>query len=58
MLHSAVIMAPRRSVFAVLDMGSTKVVCLAVKVNDEGVPEVIGVGYKPSEGINGGAIVN
>ena len=57
-MHSAVITEPRRSVFAVLDMGSTKIVCLVVRVNNEGVPEILGVGHKTSEGINGGAIAN
>ncbi|WP_396124733.1 cell division protein FtsA [Anaplasma capra] len=49
---------PRKGVFAVLDMGSTKMVCLAVKVHNDGEPEVIGVGYKAADGIHGGAITN
>ncbi|MDB1135301.1 cell division protein FtsA [Candidatus Anaplasma sp. TIGMIC] len=58
MLHSAVITEPKRGVFAVLDMGSTKIACLAVRINSEGFPEVIGVGYRASNGISGGAITN
>ncbi|WP_238523298.1 cell division protein FtsA [Anaplasma centrale] len=49
---------PRKGVFAVLDMGSTKMVCLAVKVRGDGGPEVVGVGYKAADGVNGGAIAN
>ncbi|QXK91616.1 cell division protein FtsA [Neoehrlichia mikurensis] len=57
MLHSAVMTEPRRNVFAILDMGSTKMVCFAVKMNN-GVPEIIGIGHKAADGINGGAITN
>ncbi|KAF2282099.1 hypothetical protein GH714_042923 [Hevea brasiliensis] len=49
---------PRKNVFAVLDMGSTKMVCLAVKVRSDGVPEIMGVGYKAADGVNGGAIAS
>lgn len=58
MLHSAVVTEPRGGVFAVLDMGSTKMVCLAVRINGDGAPEIVGIGYKASDGINGGAITN
>ncbi|MFV9877722.1 MAG: cell division protein FtsA [Anaplasma ovis] len=58
MLHSAVMTEPRKNVFAVLDMGSTKMVCLAVKVRSDGVPEIMGVGYKAADGVNGGAIAS
>ena len=57
MLHSAAITGPRSDVFAVVDLGSTKIVCLIVKVCNNN-PEIIGVGYKASKGIDGGAVTN
>ncbi|MGN7678444.1 MAG: cell division protein FtsA [Anaplasma sp.] len=58
MLHSAVMTEPKKGVFAILDMGSTKMVCLVVKIHSNGAPEVMGVGYKAADGVNGGAITN
>ncbi|MEH0831088.1 cell division protein FtsA [Anaplasma bovis] len=56
--NSAVITDPRGSTFAVLDVGSTKIVCLCVRVGRCGTPEITGVGYRVSEGISGGSIIN
>nr|WP_230957606.1 cell division protein FtsA [Ehrlichia ruminantium] len=58
MLHSSVITDIRKTVFAVVDLGSTKVICLIVKVSGGNPPEIVGVGYKAAEGINGGTITN
>ena len=58
MLHSSVVTDMRKVVFAVVDLGSTKVICLIVKVSGSSAPEVIGVGYKAAEGINGGTITD
>ncbi|AHC39582.1 cell division protein FtsA [Ehrlichia muris] len=58
MLHSAVITDPRRSVFAVVDLGSTKIVCFIVRVSHNNDLEIIGIGYRASEGISGGTITD
>lgn len=55
-MYSAVIVKPKRNVFAVLDIGTTKIVCLIVKVNSNASYKVTGIGYKIAEGINGGSI--
>ncbi|MGN7618809.1 MAG: cell division protein FtsA [Ehrlichia sp.] len=58
MLHSATITGPRGDFFAVVDLGSTKIVCFIVKVCYGSSPEIVGVGYKASEGISGGTITD
>ncbi|CAH58575.1 cell division protein FtsA [Ehrlichia ruminantium] len=58
MSHFSVLTDIRKVVFAVVDLGSTKVVCLIVKVFGGNAPEIIGVGYKAAEGINGGTITD
>ncbi|WDM85455.1 cell division protein FtsA [Ehrlichia sp. JZT12] len=58
MLHSTAITGTKKDVFAVVDLGSTKIVCFIVKVCHNGSPEIIGIGYKASEGINGGTITD
>ncbi len=57
-MYSAVIIKPKRNVFAVIDIGTTKVICLIVKMNSNLSYKVIGTGYKVAEGINGGSITN
>lgn len=57
-MYSAVIVKPKRNVFAVLDIGTTKVICLIVKIGGNFSCKIIGTGYKVAEGINGGSIVN
>lgn len=57
-MYSAVIVKPKRNVFAVLDIGTTKIVCLIVKVNSNSSYKVTGIGYKIAEGISGGSITN
>lgn len=48
--------AIRSKVFAALDIGTTKVVCLIIKAN--GSKKVLGIGYNAAEGISGGVITN
>ena len=48
----------RKSYISVLDIGTSKVCCLVLKMNSDGRPEVIGMGYAPSKGIKNGAIVD
>ncbi|AUO55113.1 cell division protein FtsA [Ehrlichia canis] len=58
MLHSAVITGSGRGIFAIVDLGSTKIVCFIIRVSRNSSPEVIGIGYKAAEGISGGTITN
>ncbi|MFP3032070.1 MAG: cell division protein FtsA, partial [Wolbachia sp.] len=53
-MYSAVIAKPKRNVFAVLDIGTTKIICLIVKINGNFSYKVTGTGYKIAEGVNGG----
>jgi len=57
-MYSAVIVKPKRSVFAVLDIGTTKIICLIVKVSGNFSYKITGTGYKIAEGINGGSITD
>ncbi|KDB19361.1 cell division protein FtsA [Wolbachia endosymbiont of Glossina morsitans morsitans] len=57
-MYSAVIAKPKRNVFAVLDIGTTKIICLIVKINGNFSYKVTGTGYKIAEGVNGGSITN
>lgn len=57
-MYSAVIVKPKRSIFAILDIGTTKIVCLIVKMNSNFSYKIIGIGYKIAEGINAGSITD
>ena len=47
------------SAVAAIDIGSSKIVCLLGQVQDEfGTIEIMGYGYRSSEGVKNGAIVN
>lgn len=48
----------RKSYMSVLDIGTSKVCCLVLKMNADDRPEVIGMGYAPSKGIKNGVIVD
>lgn len=41
-----------------LDIGTSKVVCIVGKKNDDGVLEVISLGSYPSSGLKKGVVVN
>lgn len=47
-----------KSILTLLDVGTSKVCCLIVRFGPDNVPEVIGCGYAPSNGIQAGAIVD
>ena len=50
---------PKGSLFAALDIGSSKTACfIGHIVDDKGTFEIIGVGNKPSSGVKNGAIVD
>lgn len=44
--------------WTVLDIGTSKVCCLIVRIGVDERPEIIGVGYAPANGIKAGAIVD
>ena len=48
----------RSGVFGVLDIGSTKVVCVIARIENDGEPRVLGFGWQRSRGIKGGNIVD
>jgi cell division protein FtsA len=49
---------PRGSIIAVVDVGSTKVVCFIARVEDGNELRIIGVGHQSSLGLKAGAIVD
>lgn len=50
---------PKGSVFAALDIGSSKIACFIARVvDDEGHFEVLGIGHQASSGIKAGTIVD
>ncbi len=55
MLHFS---SKRKSYMTLLDVGTSKVCCLVVRMNADQKPEVVGYGYAPSKGIKNGAIVD
>ncbi len=48
----------RSGSFGILDLGSTKVACIVARVDPDGVPRVLGYGWKQSRGIKGGNVVD
>jgi NAD(P)-dependent dehydrogenase (short-subunit alcohol dehydrogenase family) len=42
----------------VLDIGSTKVVCLIARIESDGSPRVLGFGWQRGRGVKGGSIVD
>ncbi|MBQ4875087.1 MAG: cell division protein FtsA [Rickettsiaceae bacterium H1] len=57
-MHSAIITRPNKKVFAVLDIGTTKIVCIVIKVIRSNSTKIIGIVYKQSSGIYSGTIIN
>jgi cell division protein FtsA len=43
-------------VFAVLDIGSSKIACFIARADEQGLPRVVGIGHQLSEGVRGGTI--
>ncbi|WP_426958797.1 cell division protein FtsA [Muricoccus radiodurans] len=48
----------RTGPFGVLDIGSTKVVCLIARIEGDGTPRVLGFGWQRAQGVKGGNIVD
>lgn len=49
---------PHGDLIAVLDVGSSKVVCFIARIDEVGRPTVIGIGHQVSQGIKGGAVID
>ena len=49
---------PRSGVFAALDVGSSKIVCLVATQRPEGGIRITGVGHRTSQGVKSGSIVD
>ena len=52
-----VLMRPRGSIVAAVDIGSTKICCFIARVESAG-PRILGIGHQVSRGVRGGAIVD
>ncbi len=48
----------RNGIFGVLDIGSTKVVCVIARIENDGQPRALGFGWQRARGIKGGNIVD
>jgi cell division protein FtsA len=51
-------MDKNEKIFAAVDIGSTKIVALAGKKNEEGKIQIVGLGHSASQGINRGVVLN
>ncbi|CAH0237363.1 cell division protein FtsA [Roseomonas sp. CECT 9278] len=48
----------RSGTFGVLDIGSTKAVCMIARIESDGTPRVLGFGWRQGRGVKGGSIVD
>jgi len=48
----------RSGTFGVLDIGSTKAVCLIARIESDGSPRVLGFGWQRGRGVKGGSVVD
>jgi cell division protein FtsA len=48
----------RSGAFGVLDIGTTKTVCLVARIEGDGNPRVLGFGWQRGRGVKGGSIVD
>ena len=51
-------MARSEQIFAAVDIGTTKIVAVAGKRNEEGKIEIVGLGQSMSQGVKRGAVLN
>lgn len=49
---------PRSGLFGVLDIGSSKIVCLIGRVESDGAPRVVGFGWQKARGVRSGNITD
>lgn len=45
-------------VYAALDIGTSKIACFIARLDEDGVPSVIGIGHQSSAGVRGGLVSN
>lgn len=48
----------KQGTFGVLDIGSTKVVCLIARIETDGEPRVLGFGWQRARGVKAGSIID
>lgn len=48
----------RSGAFGVLDIGTTKTVCLIARIEGDGLPRVLGFGWQRGRGVKGGSIID
>jgi cell division protein FtsA len=48
----------RSGAFGVLDIGTTKTVCLIARIEGDGLPRVLGFGWQRGRGMKGGSIID
>jgi cell division protein FtsA len=51
-------MSMRNGLIAALDVGSTKVCCFLARVQDDGMPRIVGIGHQVARGMRAGAVVD
>ena len=49
---------PRTGSFGVLDIGSSKIVCMIARIEGDGEPRVLGFGWQRSRGVKAGSITD
>lgn len=48
----------RNGLIAALDVGSTKVCCFLARVQDDGIPRIVGIGHQVARGMRAGAVID
>ncbi len=48
----------RNGIFGVLDIGSTKIVCIIARIDNDGAPRALGYGWQRARGVKGGNIID
>lgn len=48
----------RNGLIAALDVGSTKVCCFLARVQDDGMPRIVGIGHQVARGMRAGAVID
>ena len=48
----------KQGVFGVLDIGTTKIVCLIARIETDGEPRVLGFGWQRARGVKAGSIID
>ncbi|MDO9711257.1 cell division protein FtsA [Paracraurococcus lichenis] len=48
----------KQGVFGVLDIGTTKIVCIIARIENDGEPRALGFGWQRARGVKGGSVVD